>query len=382
MPGYELMGKEEREAISQLFDANGGVLFAHGFGGIRKNVFKVREFEASLASHFGVKHVQVVSSGTAALYVALKALGIKQGDEVVTSSFTFVATAEAILMAGARPVFTEVDESLNMDPADFEQRITNRTRVVIPVHMAGAPANMDAIMDVAKKRGIKVLEDAAQCVGGSFKDRYVGTIGDAGIFSFDFAKNMTAGEGGAILTNNTEIFEIAREVHDHGHQYNPTFPRGKDTRRGPGFNFRMTEIQAAIGLAQLGKLDEVVRRQRENKKMMKEMLSGSGINYRHLNDANGDIADTLIYYLGDENSALRTAKALYDGGCTTKNLPDAVDWHFAGTWDHMLTEYRPCSDKWPLTAKRLKSAIAVPINACMSKDEIGCYASIIKNNLK
>src|SRR5579862_4100697 len=139
MPGYEVFGEEERKAINELFDANGGVLFAHGFDALRKGVYKVREFEAAAAKKFSVAHAQAVSSGTAALRVALAALGIGRGDEVIIPAFTFVATAEAVIQAGADMVVVDIDDTFNMDPAAFEAAVTKRTKVVIPVHMMGAP---------------------------------------------------------------------------------------------------------------------------------------------------------------------------------------------------------------------------------------------------
>jgi len=381
MPGYEIMGKEELDAINRWFGSANGVLFAHGFVDRRNGNFKVRELEKALAARFNVRYAQVVSSGTAALYVALVAMGVKPGDEVITSSFTFVATVEAIIMAGAKPVLTEVDKSLCMDPVDLERLITGRTKVIIPVHMAGAPADMDVIHAISRKHGIKVLEDAAQISGGTYKGKHLGTIGDAGIFSFDFAKNITTGEGGAILTNDEDIYKAARSLHDHGHDYNTSVPRGKDTRKFGGFNFRMTEIQAVIGLEQLKKLDTIIKLQRENKKLIKEMLMKENVSYRTLNDQNGEIADTIIFYATDEKKALQAAQKVYDSGCTTKNLPDAIDWHFAGTWDHMLSEYSPCKDKWPRTAKLLRSAIAIPVNANMTRQDIERYAFVIKASL-
>ncbi|MGH3050041.1 MAG: DegT/DnrJ/EryC1/StrS family aminotransferase, partial [Gaiellaceae bacterium] len=195
MPGYELIGDEERDALVRWFEESNGVMFAHGFDARRNGVYKVREFEAAVAERFGVPHAQAVSSGSTAVLVALRALGIGHGDEVITQSFTFVATVEAIIEAGATPVIAEIDDSLNLDPQRLEQFVTPRTKAIVPVHMAGAPADLDPILAFARERGIAVIEDVAQAVGGSYHGRPLGTIGDAGTLSFDFAKNITTGEG-------------------------------------------------------------------------------------------------------------------------------------------------------------------------------------------
>jgi len=380
MPGYELFGEEEREAVNQLFDTNNGVLFAHGFVAQRKNVYKVREFETALARIVRSPSCQVVSSGSAALLVAIRALGVGQGDEVITSSFTFVATVEAILEAGATPVLTEIDETYNMDPKDLRARITSKTRLILPVHMAGAPARLEEILEIAREHEIPVLEDAAQAFGGTYRGQALGTFGDAGIFSFDFAKNITTGEGGAIVSASEDVIQRARELHDHGHQYNSSFPRGKDTRRSPGFNFRMTEIQAAIGLAQLTKLHDILRAQWRNKKKLRERLDGLDVEFRTVVDE-GEIADTLIFALATRGAALGVAEKLAKEGVNTKNLPDAIDWHFAGTWDHMFRDVpslKNCSEQWPKTRDLLERSIALPVNVMMSDVEINHTAKVLR----
>jgi 8-amino-3,8-dideoxy-alpha-D-manno-octulosonate transaminase len=388
MPGYELIGPEERDAILEWFDSSNGVMFAHGFDKRRNGVFKVREFEHEIARVVGAPHVQVVSSGSAALLVALRALGVGPGDEVITQSFTFIATVEAILEAGATPVITELDRSLNMSPDHLKACITPRTKVVIPVHMAGAAADMDGIMRVAKEHHLLVIEDAAQAFGGTHKGRYLGTLGDAGVYSFDFAKNITTGEGGAVVTNSLPLYEKARAYHDHGHEYNPAVPRGKDTRSKPGFNFRMTEIQACIGLAQLKKLNDIIERQRKNKATIKAGISSCGLEFRLLHDPDGDIGDTLIFFLPSEKQAQRFAEELGRRNLSTKNLPDALDWHFAGTWRHMMRHFA-CVQKTPETPSDaavtcachgdtsrcvcdalLRRAVALPVNVKMTGADI------------
>lgn len=175
-------------------------------------MYKVREFEQAFAKYTGAAHAQAVTSGTAALKVALTALGIGIGDEVITQGFTFVATWEAILDVGAVPVFTEVDQTLNMDPTDLEKKITSKTRAIIPVHMLGAPARMKEIKEIADKYGIHILEDTAQATGARLNGQHLGTFGHFGTFSFDSVKTMTTGEGGMVITNDEELGAIVPSI--------------------------------------------------------------------------------------------------------------------------------------------------------------------------
>ena len=272
MPGWEVIGEEERAAVNEVFD-HGGVLYRYGWADKRENIFRVDEFERQFADRMGVRYALALSSGTGALIAALKAMGISRGDEVITQSHTFIATIEAIIECGATPVITDVDASLNMDPADLERKITGKTKAIIPVHMMGVSARMDEILKIARSHAIPILDDNAQCCGGTYRKRMLGTLGDASITSFDFGKVLTTGEGGMIITDNEAIFRRAREYSDHGHELNPKFPRGEDTRTISGINLKMTELQGAIGLAQLKKMGYIIARQRENKARIKNALS-------------------------------------------------------------------------------------------------------------
>jgi len=378
MPGFELFGKEEKDAISEVLD-NGGILLRHGFDQKRKGIFKVKEFEAEVAKKFNVQFCHAVSSGTAALHCSLLALGVKPGDEVITQCHTFVATVEAILLAGAKPVLTEVDKSLNMDPLDLEKKITEKTKVIIPVHMAGVPARMDEIMAIAKKHNIAVLEDSAQLFGGKYKGKYLGTIGDAGIFSFDYAKALTTGEGGMVITNKEDIYRTVREFSDHGHEQNLNLPRGEDTHKIWGTTYRMMELQGALGVAQFKKLDFIIEQQRKNKKRIKDGIKDlSGIEFRDIPAEEGDTADTLIFFLENSEKASKFVKLFAEKGFGTKNLPDAINWHFAGMWSHIFKD----TSVWPESEKLLKRAIALPIMVKMDDEEINNIIEAIKECLK
>lgn len=366
MPGFELIGKEEKGAVDQVFD-KGGVLYRYGLNDKRGNIFRVDEFEKKIAKRVGAKYCLCVCNGTAALKLALIALGVKTGDEVITQSFTFVATVEAILELGAKPVITEVDKSLNMDPDDLEKKITDRTKVIIPVHMAGVSCKMDEIIDIAKKHNIPILEDSAQVLGGTYQGKHLGTIGDVGIYSLDIGKIITTGEGGLLVTDNRDIYLKAKEYSDHGHENNPDLPRGEDTRSSWGFNYKITELQGAVGLAQLKKLDYILAKQREHKEQIKQAIKDiKGIEFRELPDVQGDCGDTLIFFCQNREKANEFAKGLKERGLGTKNLPDAINWHFTGTWNHIF----PQTDIWPKSENLLKRAIAIPIMVKMPEEKI------------
>jgi perosamine synthetase len=215
----------------------------------------VRRFEGRFADLVGTRHAVAVSSGTAALHLALLAHGIGPGDEVITSPFTFVATANAVLFTGARPVFVDIrPDTYNIDPALIEAKITERTRAILPVHLYGQPAEMDAILEIAQRHNLEIIEDAAQAHGAAIDSRQVGTFG-TGCFSFYATKNMTTGEGGVITTDSDERADQLRMLRHHGQ-------RERYIHDVLGFNCRLTDLQAAIGLVQLDRLEELTQRRR------------------------------------------------------------------------------------------------------------------------
>ena len=334
MPGFELIGKEEFSEVKSVFD-EGGILFRHSFDHLRNGVYKVQEFEKSFAKRMNVPHALAVTSGTAALRVALAALDIKTGDEIITQSFTFVATAEAIIESRAIPVITEIDKTLNMDPADLESKITDKTRAIIVVHMLGVPARLKEIKEIADKNGIPLIEDTAWGCGGYYNQMPLGTYGDIGTYSFDFAKTMTTGEGGMVVFKDKNLFDKAAAWHDHGHENNPDLPRWEDSRSCSGFNYRMMELQGAVGLAQLKKLDYVVEKQRENADLIEQTIADLSIEMRTVPDGSFETADALVFFVDNNRTARKCRDALLKATLGTKILPEAITWHFAGTWDHM-----------------------------------------------
>ncbi|MDP2904588.1 MAG: DegT/DnrJ/EryC1/StrS family aminotransferase [Methylovulum sp.] len=372
MPGYELIGNEELAEIQDVF-AHGGVLFRHGFDGLRNNCYKVRQFEQEFAEKMGVRHALAVTSGTAALRVALAALGIGPGDEVITQSFTFVATVEAIIESRATPVCAEIDTTLNLDPNDLRRRITPRTKAVIVVHMLGMPAHLPEIAEICRQHNLILIEDTAWGCGGNLNGRPLGTWGDVGTFSFDFAKTMTTGEGGMVVFRDEAVWKKAAAWHDHGHENNPAVPRWEDTRASSGFNYRMMELQGAVGLAQLKKLPGVVEAQRRNRDALWRVLSDlSGIEPRGVPEGSYDTADALVFFVPDNSTALRCRQELLAVGLATKILPEAYTWHFAGTWTHMpelvAAHGGNLTTAFPQSHAILSRAVSLPVGVNMTED--------------
>jgi len=374
MPGFELVGKEERDAVNKLFD-DGGILFAHGFDNLRSKRYHVREFEQQFADYLGVKYAQAVSSGTAALKIALIALGVKPGDEVITQAFTFIATAEAIIDIGAKPVFVNINETLNMDPAELESAITPRTSAIIPVHMLGVSTDQAAILAIARKHNLPVLDDACESLGAEWGNEKLGAQCDVAAWSFDAGKTIIAGEGGMITTNNREIYLLSREYHDHGHMYNENLPRGKDTHRIHGFNYRMTEIQAVIAKVQLEKLSYIVEKNRNNYSIIESaLLKIKGIKLRKIPKKCKPLCDTIIIQFENRSTANAFVEELKNEGLGTKNVPDAIEWHFVKYWDHMVSYFNldinELKQSINTSSEILEKCVALPIMVKTKEDEL------------
>lgn len=393
MPGYEVFGEEEKKEIMDVLDT--GVLFRYEFLDQRRGVFKVRQFEEAFASYCGACHAQAVTSGTAALKVALTALGVGPGDEVITQGFTFVATWEAILEVGAVPVFTEVDQTLNMDPADLRKKITARTKCIVPVHMLGAQARIEEIVSIANEHRLPVLEDTAQATGSRIGGRHLGTFGICGTFSFDAVKTLTTGEGGMIITDDQSLWQAMSEFQDHGHDHrvNPG-GRGGEGRRFIGSNYRMMELQGAIGLAQVAKVDAMIAAQRVHKNRLKEAATAiPGVSFRHLVDADGDSATHFAFFLSDREHCRRVNETLRSAGAGAINFSENT-WHYYAQWEHLLggktltTSGYPFStgdgrkrivydsQALPQAAALLERTLVYPVSIHMSEDRLSqmCHA--------
>jgi 8-amino-3,8-dideoxy-alpha-D-manno-octulosonate transaminase len=356
MPGFEWIDYKEENAVKKIFK-DGAVLMAHGFEKTRKN-FHVREFENKAKSYFNSKNCLAVSSGTAAIKIALKSIGVKPGDEIITQSFNFIATIEAILDCGAKPIIANVDKSLNINVKEIEKLITKKTKAIIPVHMLGTSCNMSFVKKLGSKYNLKIIEDNCESVGAKYKNQFLGTIGNLGIFSFDHGKIITTGEGGMILTNNKLLAKFCREYHDHGHQNNKKFPRGKDTRKIYGFNYRMTEIQGAIGKIQLSKLKKIIQFNKKRYLALEKIISPF-FEMRKIEDHTSIIYDTLIFFQKDNFKKKKIISILQKMGFGTKNLPDAMEWHCSYFWKHSLEKKQVQNSI--KTYNILKNCIAVPI---------------------
>ena len=327
-----------------------------------------------------------VTSGTSALRVALAAIDIKEGDEVITQSFTFVATVEAIIESRAVPIITEINKTLNMDPADLEQKITEKTRAIIVVHMLGVPARLEEIKKIADKHGIPLIEDTAWGCGGYYEEIPLGTYGDIGTYSFDFAKTMTTGEGGMVVFKNKKLFDKAVAWHDHGHENNPNLPRWEDSRSGSGFNYRMNELQGAVGLAQLRKLDHVVGEQRKNADLIKESISDLPLEMRTVPENSFETSDALVFLVDSNQTALACRETLLESGLGTKILPEAITWHFAGMWNHMPElvnrNGEDLSKAFPKSLELLNKSVSLPINVSMADNFIELIRDALISVLK
>jgi 8-amino-3,8-dideoxy-alpha-D-manno-octulosonate transaminase len=369
MPGFEVFGDKEKQEIMDVLET--GVLFRYEFGEQRKGIYKVRTFEENFAKYNGAGYAQAVTSGTVALKVALAVLGVGPGDEVITQGFTFVATWEAIFDIGATPVFTEVDTTLNMDPADLEKKITDRTKAIIPVHMLGSGARIDEIMAIADKHNIPVIEDTAQAAGGTWHGKHLGTFGKCGTFSFDAVKTLTTGEGGMIITDDEKIWRNMSEYHDHGHDHVPNpGGRGGEGRSFIGFNYRMMELQGAIGIAQLAQLDHILGSQRRNKAAMKDSVRKlPGVTFRTLVDEDGDSATFLAFFLPNPEKARAVNRVLQDNGAGAISFAENT-WHYYPKWEHLINGSTICNSGWPFKDRDGRQKVVYDPQALPNSAEI------------
>lgn len=346
MPGFEIIGEEERAEVEQVLQS--GVFMRYGFDGARNGRWPSLELEAALAKRMGAQHAHVCSSGTTAVFSALAACGVGAGDEVIVTPFTFVADIEAILWLGAIPVFAEIDETLCLDPASVEQKITDKTRAVLVVHMCGAMARVDQLAELCCRKGILLIEDAAQAVGASLQGKALGTFGKAGCYSFDYVKTITCGEGGAVVTDDDALYEKIQAFTDHGHDHKGK-DRGAEGHPIIGMNFRISELHAAVGLAQLKKLDGILETQRRNKRFLKEGLQGvPGLTFRDVPDVEGDSATFLSLFLPAEDQARAKTRELVAAGVDGCFYWYDNNWHYHRRWEH----FKNLTGPGPLAVKR------------------------------
>ena len=338
MPGFELWSDAERKEVSEVLET--GILMRYGFDVQRKGKWKSKELEEAICKRFNIAYAQLTSSGTSALTTALAALGIGAGDEVIMPSFTFVASFEAVLSVGAIPVIVDIDESLTLDPDAVKKAISSKTKCVMPVHMCGSMAQMDELVSICKQNDLILLEDACQSIGASYKGQALGTIGNAGTFSFDFVKTITCGEGGAVLTNDEKVYRNCDGYSDHGHDHKGA-DRGADLHPFAGYNFRISELHAAVGLAQIKRLDEFLEIQKRNHILLKDILSQvPEVSFRKIPDPHGDSCTFLSWFLPTEAmmnavvSEMKTRNILAGNFYWYNN-----NWHYVRKWDHLKNDH-------------------------------------------
>ncbi|MCP4411340.1 MAG: DegT/DnrJ/EryC1/StrS family aminotransferase [Gammaproteobacteria bacterium] len=333
MPGFELFDEAEKQQVMEVME--NGFTFRYNFDHIRNGLWKTREMEQLLEEKLSVKHAHLVSSGTAALSTALMAAGIGAGDEVIVPPFTFVATIESIVAAGAIPIFAEIDETLCLSVDGIEAVISDRTKAVNVVHMCGSMPYIDKIIAVCRKYNLTLLEDACQAIGASYKGVALGTIGDVGSYSFDSVKTISCGEGGAIVTQNDAIYQNAHMYSDHGHDHIGD-DRGEESHPIMGMNYRISEMNAALGLAQLRKLDRILEIQRRNKNIIKDaMKSFAEVSFRTLPDESGDNAGFLSFMLPSTERAQEINLKLAEAGIGGCFYWYDNNWHYVKNWKHI-----------------------------------------------
>lgn len=379
-----IMGKEEAEAAGRVIES--GRLFRY----LDDEESETRQFERAWAERIGVKYTIAMSSGTAALTSGLVGLGISPGDEVIVPAYTFMATATAALTVGAVPVAAEIDESLTLDPADVKRKITPRTKAIIPVHMVGLPCDMNALMAIAREHSLLVLEDVAQAAGGSFKGQPLGSIGNAGAFSFNYYKIISCGEGGALATNDWQTYLDALIYHDSG-----TVSRGAvvDTPYFAGTNFRMNEILSAILRVQEKRLDGILSALRAEKYRLMDELSGlDAFRLNPINDPAGDCASVLALLFEAEDRATQFVQDLSEAGFSA-GRPIDLDRHVYTKWTPLMTghgAHHPArdplqqsdvtyrEDMCPNTLSILSRTVHLPMQIDRPPEELAALVKTIK----
>lgn len=336
-PGGMKIDQEEEQAVLEVLRSKR----LYRYYGSEEGPSKAYELEQAFAAHMGTRHALAVTSGTAALICGLQGIGIGPGDEVIIPAYTWIASAAAVLAVGGVPILAEVDESLTLDPADVETKITPYTKAIMPVHMRGAPCRMDAVMDIARRRGLRVIEDTAQADGGSYKGQSLGSIGDVGCFSLQFNKIITAGEGGMVITDDEQVWKRAIMFHDVVGGLRSNFPADEIIW---GINFRMPELLAAVMLVQLRRLDGLLTSMRERKRMLRagveEVARHKGVTFREITDPEGDAAVALVFFTNSPVAAGSVSEALRaeNIGADVLYHPDRSDYHIYAHWTPIINQ--------------------------------------------
>jgi 8-amino-3,8-dideoxy-alpha-D-manno-octulosonate transaminase len=367
-PGGMEVGEEELAALRRVIESKN--LFR--YYGVGDGPDEVASFEREFAADLGAKHALMVNAGSSALICALIGAGVGEGDEVIVPAYTWNATPNAVLATRALPVLAEVDESLTLDPEDVERRITPRTRAILPVHMRGAPAAMDALTAIAERHGLILIEDVCQAAGASFRGKRLGTFGDAGAFSLQFNKIITTGEGGVLITDRDDLLDVALDVHDCANSVR----RGVGLPRYPGFNFRASELMGAVARVQLTRLDSLLERMCANHARLNARVSGlPRLTFRRANDEDGDAGIALIAFAADAERARDAVDALNAEGVLAMRIydPDTPDLHVYPFWAPVLAAIedagRPAPD-CPRTLDLLERSIHVDVSPLCDEQDL------------
>lgn len=330
-PGGMSIAEEEEAAVLEVLRSKR--LFRYYGPGDTPS--KATQLEQAFAEAKGKRYAVAVTSGTASLICGLHGIGIGPGDEVIVPAYTWIASAAAVVAVGGIPIVAEVDETLLLDPADVERKITPYTKAIMPVHMRGAPCRMDELMAVARKHDLKVIEDTAQANGASYKGQPLGSIGDVGCFSLQFNKIITSGEGGMVVTDDETIWKRANMYHDVIGALRQGFAVEELIC---GINLRMPEMLAAVSLVQLGRLDGLIHAMQERKRMLKaglaDVMQRKGLSFREIVDPEGDAAIATIFFMESPEAAGRVVEALRAENIGASRLyePDQIDYHVYAHW--------------------------------------------------
>jgi dTDP-4-amino-4,6-dideoxygalactose transaminase len=330
-PGGMEVGDEELAALERVIRSKN--LFR--YYGVGEGPQEVETFEREFAEFMGTKHALCVNAGSSALICGLIGAGVGPGDEVIVPAYTWNATPNAVIASGALPVLAEVDESLTLDSADVERKLTSRTKAIVPVHMRGGPADMSALTATAERHGLVLVEDVCQSAGASFRGRRLGSFGDAGGFSLQFNKIITTGEGGVMITDRDDVYELALDVHDCA----GSVRRGAGLPRFPGWNFRASELIGAVARVQLGRLDGLLERMRANHARLSDEISAlPGLTLRRQNDDGGDAGIALIAFAETTELAREAVAALREEGVLAMQVysPEVIDLHVYPYWQPVL----------------------------------------------
>lgn len=389
MAGTEIFDREEIKAVADVIERR--MIHRYGSHAQRGGIYRAEEFEAAAKKITGSRYALAVSSGTAALITALRGMGIKPGDEVITTPFTFIATVEAIIACDAVPVFGEIDDTLSLSAASAEKLITQRTKAIMPVHMFGVAADMDAFVRLGKKYGIPVIEDACETVGGSYKGRALGGIGDCGAWSFDPNKTLTVGEGGMVFTNDADVYFAMDCYHDHGHIHSKEHDRGAEGKFGFGVNFRISEVQGALGTVALSKMPEAIAALRSTKMKITEAGMALGLKPRPMHDAEGDTATHAVFILPTAEAARYFRSAASDAGAGCGIISENT-WHYAKHWRALAemseTEYfgnktgSYAPEAFAAADEKLSRAVMFSLNIRMSGDDTDRVIKALESGAK